>query len=84
PYIGMTCQALLIKSDTLITDCINLNLKAIDGAVAQQWRELQIKSTSDLYPFPLLGVPGLYEANKEEHFYDNQEYFRPAKKYTGE
>ena len=80
PYIGMTCQAILIHSDELIKSCRKNNLSEIDSYVASFWNGPTITSSSDLQPFPLLGIPGLHKDNKDMSFYDNDDYFRPLRK----
>lgn len=79
PYIGITCQAMLVHSSELIENCKNNQLEKIDQYVAQQWESHKITTSDDLYPFPLLGIPGLHENNTDESFYDNTDYFRPLK-----
>ncbi|MCW8909019.1 MAG: DUF3025 domain-containing protein [Gammaproteobacteria bacterium] len=80
PYIGMTCQALLINSTELINSCRNNRLSDIDNTIADCWDSHQITSTDDLNPFPLLGIPDLHKDNSEASFYDNTDYFRPLRK----
>jgi len=80
PYIGMTCQALLINSRELISSCQSNTLTDIDHCVADYWKNRRITSTDDLSAFPLLGIPGLHEDNSARSFYDNSDYFRPLKK----
>ena len=75
PYVGMTCQALLIQHEPLENDRY-----AIDKLVNDQWQQSKIKTTKDLYPFPVLGVPGWHQGNDEYSFYDNKGYFRPLSK----
>jgi len=70
PYIGMTCQSLIINSTELLVNCKDHKLDNIDSFVAQYWNNNQITSTDDLNPFPLLGVPGLHKDNSEASFYD--------------
>ncbi len=67
PYIGMTAKALLLPNDDV--EC--------DGFIASQIAndELLIKK-GELYPLPVLGIPGWYK-NQDEDFYANQNYFRP-------
>ena len=79
PYIGMTCQALLINSTDLINYCKKNSLADIDNYIADYWKNRNIASTNDLSAFPLLGIPGLHEENSEASFYDNSDYFRPLK-----
>ena len=79
PYIGMTCQALLINSTELINSCKQNTLVEIDNYVADCWKNSNITSPNDLNAFPLLGIPGIYKGNSKESFYDNTDYFRPLK-----
>ncbi len=78
PYIGMTAQALLIHSNKLVKNNIP-DLKAIDVFITNYWKEGHIRTTKDLSPFPLLGVPGWHKGNDNESFYENKDYFRPGK-----
>ncbi|MDH5473736.1 MAG: DUF3025 domain-containing protein [Gammaproteobacteria bacterium] len=80
PYIGMTCQALLINSTDLIHSCRNNQLTEIDDFLAHYWRNHCIQSSDDLNAFPVLGIPGLHKDNNNESFYENRDYFRPIKK----
>lgn len=73
PYIGMTCQAILIHSDELLMG----SLGDIDQQLAQLWYRGDIHKPADLSPFPVLGVPGWYEGEQSEEFYHNADYFRP-------
>ena len=80
PYIGMTCQALLIESDPIIQENQEQEIAEIDTLVAGLWAGGKIKSTCDLFPFPVLGVPGWYKDNEKASFYENSDYFRPLSK----
>lgn len=82
PYIGMTCQALLINSSELVKCCKNGVIKDIDNHVADYWKNNNITATNDLNAFPLLGIPGLHSENSESSFYDNTDYFRAKKNRT--
>ncbi|MFW2374624.1 MAG: DUF3025 domain-containing protein [Gammaproteobacteria bacterium] len=75
PYIGMTCQAILIHSEQLL----NAELTDIDQQLAQLWQRGDIRKPAHLFPFPVLGVPGWYEGEQSEHFYRNTDYFRPRR-----
>ena len=79
PYVGMTCQALLLESGELLDQVRNNNLVELDQEVASSWLEGNISNTRDLHPFPVLGVPGWYQANENATFYSNTHYFRPLK-----
>lgn len=37
-------------------------------------------SPRQLWPLPLLGIPGWWPANEEPAFYDNTDYFRPSRR----
>jgi hypothetical protein len=78
PYIGMTAQALLIHSSELEKQRL-LDLKSVDHFISDYWKSDHIKTTKDLSPFPLLGVPGWHSGNEVEEFYENKEYFRPPR-----
>jgi len=41
-------------------------------------------ATRELTPVPILGVPGWCEDNARERYYDNPDYFRPARRTGGE
>jgi hypothetical protein len=75
PYIGMTAHALLIYA----TDLLDKNLSHIDKTVADMWGHNTIKTTRDLQPVPILGIPGWYRNDQTEDFYNNVDYFRPKR-----
>ena len=76
PYIGMTGKAIILHKKKLDNE---LNeLAYIDEAVSKSFHECQLAfSPSDLYPLPVLGIPGCYAENANETFYGNKTYFRP-------
>ena len=37
----------------------------------------------ELSPLPVLGVPGWWDGNEQEEFYDNTGYFRPGRIGSG-
>jgi len=74
PYIGMTAHAILIYSDELLSK----DLTYIDNAVANMWENNEIKTTRDLQPVPILGIPGWHHSQNRA-FYSNTGYFRPKK-----
>lgn len=75
PYIGMTCQAILIHSEQLL----HASLADIDQQLAQLWHRGDIRQPADLSPFPVLGVPGWYNGEQTLEFYSNTDYFRPKR-----
>jgi hypothetical protein len=82
PYVGMTGQGLLIRVEQ----------EYFSWPTAQQMKHLDsllagylaipgyCRSTRDLSPVPLLGVPGWAAENECESYYDNAGYFRPGRR----
>jgi hypothetical protein len=51
----------------------------LDEAIAETWRNGNITRPADLFPLPVLGIPGWWPANENASFYDDREIFRPAR-----
>lgn len=69
PYVGLTAKCLLfIEKDSTPIDFV------VDDFLNQRGADLR---TTDLFPLPLLGVPGWWPDNNDENFYANAKYFRP-------
>lgn len=49
----------------------------IDAHVAACWSQGVIRRPADLFPVPVLGIPGLWPANAAPEFYDDTRVFRP-------
>jgi Protein of unknown function (DUF3025) len=73
PYVGMTGHALLLEMPPGAP-----GVEVADAAAAQAV-QASIEQPRDLSPLPVLGVPGWWDANSAESFYDNTEYFRPGR-----
>jgi len=41
-----------------------------------------MQDNSQLYPLPMLGVPGWWPDNEQPEFYDNTDYFRAKRKFN--
>ena len=72
PFIGLTGKAILLHvsgNDSL-------------DAAAAAWIEnnVNLASSRNLAPLPLLGIPGWDAQNESATFYDNVEYFRPGRR----
>ena len=81
PYIGMTANTILLSADA---DYFSLPLKAqwawVDDQLAKVLTEGNLyQKPKDLQPFPILGMPGWDADNEWESYYDNTQYFRPAR-----
>lgn len=51
----------------------------LDEAIAEVWRSGRITRPVELFPMPVLGIPGWWPDNGSAAFYDNPEIFRPAR-----
>lgn len=81
PYIGMTGQGLLLTVEQeFFTWPLARRLAHLDETVADYLNAPQYcRSTRELSPVPLLGVPGWARENAEESYYDNTAYFRAGR-----
>ncbi len=82
PYIGMTGQGLiLVAEQEFFTWPMERRLAYLDNRVAQYLDSPDhCRSTRELTPVPLLGVPGWSQDNNCEAYYGNTRYFRPSRR----
>lgn len=82
PYVGMTGQGLLIKVEqAFFTWPLVQQLAHLDSLLADYLAAPEhCRSTRDLSPLPLLGVPGWTADNDNPTYYDNTDYFRPGRR----
>jgi hypothetical protein len=82
PYVGMTGQGLLIKVEQEFFSWPPARqLKHLDSLLADYLAMPEhCRSTRDLSPVPLLGVPGWAMSNDCAAYYDNTSYFRPGRR----
>ena len=82
PYAGMTGQGLLLKVEQEFFGWpLEQRLAHLDSLLANHLAAPgQCRSTRDLSPVPLLGVPGWAAENEEAAYYDNTAYFRPGRR----
>jgi len=80
PFIGFTGKALYLKVTSKFF-CMDMweQYRYLDTMLSQNLESL-MQDNSNLFPLPILGVPGWWPANESEAFYDNQQYFRPKRK----
>ncbi len=81
PYVGLTGQGLLLS---VVPEFFSWEptqqLMHLDSLLANYLATPEhCRSTRDLSPVPLLGVPGWAEGNESETYYDNTDYFRPGR-----
>lgn len=77
PFIGLTAKVLpcVVEASQL-----HAPLTFFDDWLATQLADLhQWQHPRDLLPLPLLGIPGWYAENIDPLFYQNTQYFRPAR-----
>jgi hypothetical protein len=82
PYVGMTGQGLLLKVEQeFFSWTTTQQLHHLDSLLADYLAVPEhCRSTRDLSPVPLLGVPGWAADNDCEAYYDNTAYFRPGRR----
>lgn len=81
PYIGMTGQGLLLAVEQeFFAMSLPERLVHLDSLLTNYLNARQhCRSTRELSPVPLLGVPGWSAANGDPHYYDNTGYFRTGR-----
>ena len=80
PYIGFTGKALYLKvTPTFFSMDVWAKYQYLDIMLANNIEAL-LQDNSKLYPLPILGVPGWWDANENREFYENGQYFRPKRK----
>jgi hypothetical protein len=82
PYIGMTGQGLLLAVEPAFFGWpLAQQLAHLDSLMADYLAVPEhCRSTRDLSPVPLLGVPGWAADNDRAAYYDNTAYFRPGRR----
>jgi hypothetical protein len=82
PYVGLTAQGLVLHvEEEFFNWGLPKKLVFLDEKIATYLiNSTHCRSTRELNPVPMLGVPGWWEANKEETFYDNTSYFRSGRR----
>jgi hypothetical protein len=82
PYLGMTANAILIKCDeAALTQPMPQRLQWLDAQLAGRFEtDETLQRPRDLQPFPILGMPGWDENNRQETYYDNRDYFRAGRR----
>ncbi len=82
PYVGMTGQGLLLRVEEDFFDWPPARrLEHLDGLLAAYLDAPgHCRSTRELTPVPLLGMPGWAAENEDAAYYDNTAYFRPGRR----
>jgi hypothetical protein len=82
PYVGMTGQGLLMAVEPeFFLSTPEQQLARLDSMLADYLAMPEhCRSTRDLSPLPLLGIPGWSADNEHAAYYDNTDYFRPGRR----
>lgn len=81
PYVGMTGQGLILQVPQEFCGWpLARRLEHLDGLLADYLADAgHCRSTKELTPVPLLGIPGWTAENELPSYYDNTDYFRPGR-----
>lgn len=81
PYIGLTGKWLWVDASAELSSLpLSTQYRLLDQKVTAKLMQGELEDNSNMYPLPLLGVPGWYDGNEDESFYENTDYFRPKRK----
>ena len=82
PFSGITGRAVLLEvQPELLAAPIGAQIDELDRMVAQQLLDPRcLRSTRDLAPLPILGVPGWCVENDNAAYYDDSTYFRAGRR----
>jgi hypothetical protein len=76
PAITAKCTFLCLP----VQGALHGALAILDQALAHRWLEGAIAQPTDLFPMPVLGVPGWWPDNEDGAFYEDAAVFRPARR----
>lgn len=81
PFIGLTGHSLVFPVPRRFHRLsLERRMAALDRRAAKLVDSADaVALRAALHPLPLLGVPGWWEPNRQESFYDNTDYFRPGR-----
>lgn len=71
PAITAKCLHLPLPATTPLAD--------VDAALARAWQGGVVSRPAELFPMPVLGIPGWWPANADPAFYADRQVFRPAR-----
>ena len=81
PFIGMTGKAVLLHVPADFNEqTLDWQIAKIDRLLAAHlWDRAHMRHGRELWPLPVLGVPGWWPGNERESFYRNTRYFRSGR-----
>jgi hypothetical protein len=76
-----TSRGILLKVEhELLAAPLPEQLAVLDAKIAEHLSDdRRVVATRELAVVPVLGVPGWHAGNEREEFYDDKDYFRPAR-----
>jgi len=79
PFIGLTGKWLAIEVNSQFSTLSNSEqIKQLDELLVKLIEQTNIfANNKPMFPIPLLGIPGVWDANSNPDFYANTDYFRP-------
>lgn len=79
PYKAITAQVMLFQAGSGFLQADASSQRArLDGLLATDMQAgLRLRSTTELSPLPLMGIPGWWSGQPQKGFYADQEVFRP-------
>jgi hypothetical protein len=82
PFLGMTGKALIFDvAQTVLTRAPEAVRAEVDRLTALHlWNPQHLLTPRELWPLPVLGVPGWWPDNERAEFYDNADYFRSGRR----
>jgi hypothetical protein len=81
PWPGITAKCLFLRVESLPE--AGSPAAWLDAALALAWRAGRVRRPADLFPLPVLGIPGWWPANTDPTFYLDSRIFRPFPGATG-
>ncbi len=81
PFAGVTGRGVIFEvADAFFALPLTAQLGALDARLAARISDAaRFAATRELIPVPILGVPGWCADNAHAQYYDNLDYFRPAR-----
>ena len=81
PFLGITGRGIVLTAGPdLLGAPLSEQLAVLDAALAAHLSDpAKLAATRELEVVPVLGVPGWHARNGNELFYDDTDYFRPAR-----
>ena len=82
PFVGIVSRGILLEVEpALLSASPRERLAELDARLAAHIGDpVRVLATRELDVVPILGVPGWHAGNQESSFYDNTDYFRPARR----